>query len=92
MVFCASAWYRDVWACQPVVLSTGRGRGVVATQQLQAGDLLMVLEPLGSMLTGPVGQELQPSDLEQHLNQQTLTQGDRYDCCTHSIPAGVSGI
>eukprot|EP00877_Chromochloris_zofingiensis_P013872 jgi/Chrzof1/8739/Cz03g22170.t1 len=56
----------------------GRGRGVVATQQLQAGDLLMVLEPLGSMLTGPVGQELQPSDLEQHLNQQTLTQGDRY--------------
>jgi hypothetical protein len=62
-----------------VNLPTGRGRCVVAKEDMRAGSLLFVSEPVGSVLTGQLGQQLQPQHLETHLTSgsQKLTAADR---------------
>jgi hypothetical protein len=47
---------------------------------MRAGSLLFVSEPVGSVLTGQLGQQLQPQHLESHLTSgsQKLTAADRY--------------
>ncbi|WIA19931.1 hypothetical protein OEZ85_005819 [Tetradesmus obliquus] len=57
----------------------GRGRGVVAREDLQPGSLLFVSEPVGSVLEGQLGQQLQPQHLLQHwkTSQQGLSAEDR---------------
>lgn len=66
-------------------MSAGRGRSISAKEDLRAGSLLFVSEPVGSALTGQVGQDLQPKDLQAHwtAGNQKLTAADRYTKLQH---------
>lgn len=62
-----------------VAVKSGRGRCVVAKENLRPGTLLFVSETVGSALTGQLGQQLQPDHLSAHLRSSSrpLTAADK---------------
>ncbi len=57
--------------------ATGKGRGVVATRDLNKGDLLMVSEPVGGIVTGAAGGVPSDEVLVEMLEGQALSLADR---------------
>ena len=59
--------------------NAGIGRSVHALRDLSTGELLLISQPLGSWLTGAVGEALRPSQLLDHFQHTSrLTPADTY--------------
>lgn len=54
----------------------GRGRGLVATEPILPGDLVMVLKPAGSALFALKGTRLLPEQMADHLLNTGISPGD----------------
>jgi hypothetical protein len=61
-----NAGLRHIVAHTYVSAITGRGRGLVAREDVAPGGLLFVSTPLGAPLMGPAGAALRPEDLLAH--------------------------
>lgn len=63
----------------PVQLAqiAGKGRGIVAQEDIPMAETVMVLKPLGPALLAPLGRELHPEHLAHALAQAPIAPADR---------------